>query len=219
MHLVDLFEAASPASVSPMLILADLSIACPDEQTARAILDAAQDENIEASLNGRSVVFKTLRDLTKGVEEAEFVLGRAVASREDERMAWIASLPHGSFAGTLYRGERTLRAQGYASDPGDLGAGRYFTSNKHTAKNYGTVGSHEVRFMNAALLMKAEQMVSLLDHVMLFYRTIRGLNRLAGADQMRADMLKAGIEGLIVADYDSGKGHITVVDYRSRPPR
>jgi len=53
----------------------------------------------------------------------------------------------------------------------------------------------------------------------LLYGTVRGADRLAGADLMRADMLECGIEALVVDGYDSPAGHITAVSYASAPVR
>ena len=132
-----------------------------------------------------------------------------------ERQAWIATLPTGPYQATLFRGEREIRNEGYASDPGDLGTGRYLTSCPTTAANYGVVTKHQVSYARA-IQAHSRDIIGTID---LFYRTVRGNNRLAGADLMRADFLMAGLEALIVSGYDSPGDHVTVVEFTSLPPR
>jgi hypothetical protein len=108
-----------------------------------------------------------------------------------------------------------LRAEGYASDPGDLGTGWYLTSCPATASNYGVVGTHQVHYEKAVRARGKD----ILDTIDLFYRTVRGRDRLAGADQMRADFLEVGVEAMVVRGYDSPGDHVTVVEFSSVPPR
>jgi len=145
------------------------------------------------------------------VEEGDF----SVRFPKAERMAWIASLPVAPYAATLYRGERRLRAEGYASDPGDLGTGRYLTTHEDTAAHYGPVGRHEVSYGRAVVAECAD----IIRTVNVLYRTCRGIDRVGGADTMRADFLEAGIEALAVHGYDSPDGHRTIVEFTSEPPR
>jgi len=145
------------------------------------------------------------------LEEGDFT----VRFPKSERMAWINSLEVVPYSATLYRGERRVRPEGFASDPGDLGTGRYLTTDEDTAAHYGPVGRHEVSYDQAVVAECAD----IIRHVNIFYRPCRGVDRVGGADTMRADFLEAGIEALVVHGYDSPDGHYTVVEFTSEPPR
>ena len=145
------------------------------------------------------------------VEEGDFT----VRFPKAERMAWIASLPVAPYAATLFRGERRVRPEGYASDPGDLGTGRYLTTHEGTAAHYGPVGRHEVSY-GRAVVAECEDIIRTVNVI---YRTCRGVDRVGGADTMRADFLEAGIEALVVHGYDSPDRHHTIVEFTSEPPR
>lgn len=171
-------------------------------------------ENVLSQPDGATFSFPDESVLLHAIDELES-FDAVVRFPKEERLAWIASLDAEPWAGDLYRGERPIRSTGYASDPGDLGTGRYFSSHWETAANYGPVAGHRVEFGSAVKL--GPDLVS--KRLMLFYRTTRGLDRVGGADTMRSDFLESGIEGLVVDGYDSPKGHVTVVDFRSEPPR
>jgi len=145
------------------------------------------------------------------LEEGDFT----VRFPKAERAAWINSLATTAYSATLYRGERRVRPEGFASDPGDMGTGRYLTTDVDTAAHYGPVGRHEVSYDRAVVAECAD----IIRHVNIFYRPCRGVDRVGGADTMRADFLEAGIEALAVHGYDSPDGHYTVVEFTSEPPR
>lgn len=130
----------------------------------------------------------------------------------------------------LYRGQRSIQpGREYASDPGDLGRGIYYTSFKARARGYGEVTQQQVTFSNPLVLSEKEA-YTLADQ----YQTVRidppeemiqqamktGVRfdwpaqervlRLANAERMTRDILAKGHDGLIVVM----DGHLEVVDYR-----
>ena len=142
-------------------------------------------------------------------------LGFLVRFPRAQRLARLAALPVGPYAAVLLRGQRPMRQAGYASDPGDLGCGRYLTSCPVTAATYGVVSEHRVAFGRVAFATQG-QASGLAGGL---YRTCRGRDRVGGADTLRADFLSIGVEALVVDGYDCRPGHATVVDFTSAPPR
>jgi len=160
---------------------------------------------------GRWTDLETFEQVIDEIEDLRF----KVRFPKAERQAWIATLATAPYQASLYRGERPMRDAGYASDPGDMGTGRYLTTCPETARHYGPVGRHEVAYANAALVESRD----IVRTVNILYRTCRGADRVGGADTMRADFLEAGVEALVIHGYDSPKGHHTIVEFTSAPPR
>jgi len=114
----------------------------------------------------------------------------------------------------LYRGETKLEpGKTYATDPGDLGAGIYYTDDRATAKAYSKdVRTVVLKFEHPLVLSASE--ASVLSEK---YHTVHGTEeeRLLGARRMSLDLLKLGYDVLIVSGYDTPKGYHTVVDLRT----
>lgn len=109
----------------------------------------------------------------------------------------------------MYRGVRPKRyGKDYASDPGDLGKGEYWTSNIHYARGYGKVKTRKIKLKNP-LHLDSTQASILADR----YRTVRGFphQREAGARRMSEYLKSRGYDGLVVKGYEGGRDHVTVV--------
>lgn len=197
--------------------LAGFELRFRDAEARAAAWDALIDERSrrDASFDGADAIRWTdPKTFRMAIDELDGRGWRIRFGRE-ERLAWVRSLDTAPYATTLYRGERALRQTGYASDPGDLGTGRYLTTHRKTAALYGPVGAHRVAYERTARGDTRE----ILRFVDFFYRTCKGKDRVGGADLMRADFLECGIEALLIDGYDSPEGHLTVVEFSSTPPR
>jgi len=137
-------------------------------------------------------------------------VGATVAQKSED-----SALPAGQpFVARVHRGERERpKTAEYATDPGDLGAGRYHTTNIHYARAYagklGTVHSGVVA-LRRALILHSDAAVALASK----YKTVEGRTqeeRLAGARQMTGDLKAKGYDGLVVHGYEGGAGATSVV--------
>lgn len=195
----------------------DLELRFRDGDARDAALLRLDDPRIVGSMElheDRSILWSDPSAFRMAIDDLD-QQGWRIRFPRAERHAWIAALDVAPFASTAFRGERALKQTGYASDPGDLGTGRYLTTHRATAALYGPVGRHEISYARAA----SGETQSLLRAIDLFYRTCKGRDRVGGADLMRADFLECGIEALLINGYDSPEGHLTVVEFSSTPPR
>ena len=198
--------------------LEDLSLSFASAEArdlAMALLNRFSD--VTGTPSGEGILFWTSRDdFQAAVDDLDRFRFDVVFSQA-ERRGWIASLPQVAYRATLYHGKRERRAGSrFATDPGDFGAGRYLTDHRPTAERYGAVHAFAVDFRKAARVTRAAraEVCAMID---LFYRPIRGRDRLAGADRLRLDMRALGVEALVVDGYDCPDSHVTVVDYTAAP--
>ncbi len=190
-----------------------LDLGCRAAADAAARLLGADGKGV-ARTGPTSLSVATRDGLAEAVDELEDH-GFVVRFPRSERMAWIATLEAGPYAALLHRGERPLRPSGWASDPGDMGSGRYLSTCPETAARYGTVSSRRVSHARAAFVDGRAEAAT----ANLLYRTCRGADRAGGADTMRADFLAAGLTAMVIDRYDSPPGHMTVVEYDVPLPR
>lgn len=109
----------------------------------------------------------------------------------------------------MYRGVRPKKhGKDYASDPGDLGKGEYWTSNIHYARGYGKTTKKKIRLKNP-LHLTASQASILIDR----YKTVRGHThqREKGAAKLSAHFKSRGYDGVVVKGYEGGRDHVTVI--------
>lgn len=123
--------------------------------------------------------------------------------------------------------KKRLSGKQYASDVGDFGQGKYYSTSYFKAKQYGLVEKLIIKFNNPEILM-AEEAYDLADH----YHTISlpdneindlfvkvGRNKLMqaiekqkleNAQKLTNDMISAGYDGLVVIN----RNDLEIVDYR-----
>lgn len=183
-----------------------------DAEAALALLAA---DGAHIVRHGPASLAPQSRDALAGAVDELEDHGFLVRFPRSERMAWIETLEVGPYEALLHRGERPLRPSGWASDPGDMGSGRYLSTCPETAARYGTVSSGRVSHARAAFVDGRAEAAT----ANLLYRTCRGADRAGGADTMRADFLASGVTAMVLDRYDSPPGHVTVVEYDVPLPR
>src|SRR5262249_17339974 len=120
---------------------------------------------------------------------------------------------------TVYRSERP-RVEGalYASDPGDLGRGKYYTTEPARAQAMGGVQTTAQLQMQNPLILDMEDAYKLADQ----YQTVRGTPeaRLAGAQYITEALRAQGYDGLVAVRRDRKTGEVRemeIVDFREAP--
>ena len=120
----------------------------------------------------------------------------------------------------VYRGERTPKeGEVFATDAGDLGAGKYYTDYKPVARMYAAAGGGTYKTtmlkFKSPLRLSSKEAIALTDK----YKTVTGKTveeRLAGANKLKADLRAQGYDVLIVEGYETPKGYHTYVDLREQ---
>lgn len=109
------------------------------------------------------------------------------------------------FGFTAYRGVATHRGP---SDPGDLGIGTYFSTQREIAKCYGHVSTHTIKLANPLVLSRDDAYALIADR----WTTCNGrdLDRLEGAIAATEHMQEAGYDGLIAVNPDGGDWEVVV---------
>ena len=174
-----------------------------------------------AEVDKRTGVVKLL-DLDVEQTKAKFHVGRdpetgipELISKDSLTDAAIdlASRPSG-WTGKVFRGDRETRMSSkYATDPGDLGAGIYYTTSRSYAAAYagkrGILSEKTINLENP-LVLNSDEAVALASR----YRTVEGKTieeRILGANRMTADLQIKGYDGLVVHGYEGSKNTTTVV--------
>jgi hypothetical protein len=108
----------------------------------------------------------------------------------------------------VWRGERTEHRP---ADPGDFGAGQYYSTSRLRARSYGTVRGVLLTFRNP-FVIDVHAAYDLAEQ----YGTIHGSTeqRLAAARQMTADIRAKGYDGFIAVNPDfRGRTELEIVKY------
>lgn len=107
----------------------------------------------------------------------------------------------------LFRGISSSR---FPADPGDLGVGPYFTSNKSYAKQYGKVETKEIYLKNPLVLYGSQG-----SKLALEYGTLHGTTeeRKKASKKLTKDLKKQGYDGIICFDYETTGDDFVVIKF------
>ena len=128
----------------------------------------------------------------------------------------------------LWRGQRPLNGRAFASDPGDLGRGKYFSSLKSRAENYGDISREMIVLHNPLVLTTDEAYTQIADQ----FGTISGQSehpehgstgdhesRLRAAQAATDAMQKAGYDGVVALNNWHNITELEVVVFTANVPR
>lgn len=144
-----------------------------------------------------------LRYRAKSMRDVVFRLERLVVKKNEElvRLGDFISLTTG-MSTKVYRGTGPHTPH----DPGDLGCGRYHTTNKERAYNYGNVEEHSVRFDNPLVMRERDAYTQIADR----FNTIHASDRKAACLDAMAWIKEQGHDGVVSLGQD---GSCEVVTY------